>query len=241
MTDRIADTSLRKAAIVAGIAILIMAVAAVVANDVTIERLIVPGDAAATTKNIQSSEMLFRIGMFSWLAILICDLLAAWGLYVFLKPVNTGLSLLMAWFRLVYVAILGAALVNFVIVLLLVGGDGYLAAVGIEQLQVQVVLFLNAFDDTWSLGLEVFGIHIFLLGYLAFKSGYIPKIFGILLFIAFVGYFITSSANLLLPVYEEYEGIVGLVFLIPMVIGEVGLAVWLLWKGVKISEEEVSR
>jgi hypothetical protein len=236
MENQIIDISLRKAAIVAGTAILVMAAAAIFATDVVLSRLIVPGDAAATTDNIRTSEILFRAGIFSWLVVLICDVLAAWGLYVFLKPVNRSLSLLMAWLRLVYAAILGTALLNFIIVLLLVGGDSYLPVLGTDQLQAQVLLFLNAFNDMWSIGLAVFGFHILVLAYLVFKSGYVPKIFGILLFIAFWGYLITYVANLLLPDYENYKTIIELIFIIPMIVGEVGLAVWLLFRGVKVQQ-----
>ena len=233
MTDNLADISLRKAAVVTGVSILIMAVAAVFATDITLRGLVVPEDAATTTTNIKASEMLFRAGIFSWLVILICDVLAAWGLYVFFKPVNRSLSMLMAWFRLVYAAILGAALLNFVNVLLLVRGDDYMAALGMDQLQAQVMLSLNAFDDTWSIGLAVFGFHVLALGYLALKSGYVPKIFSVLLIVAFFGYLVTSFNDLLLPDYEKFKRIIELIFIIPMVTGEVGLAVWLLVKGGK--------
>lgn len=83
MINRVAYISLRKAAIVTGVAILIMAIAAVFATDFVLGSLIVPGDAAATTNNIKASEMLFRTGIFSWLIILICDVLAAWGALYF--------------------------------------------------------------------------------------------------------------------------------------------------------------
>ena len=231
MTNHTADISLRQAAIVTGIAIVVMAVAAVFATDVVLGRLIVPGDAAATFHNIKASETLYRTGIFSWLIILICDVLAAWGLYVFLKPVNKSLSLLMAWFRLVYAAILGAALLNCVDVLLLVRGADQLAAWGVDRLQEHVLLSINAFDGLWSIGLVVFGFHILVLGYLTYKSGYTPKIFGVLLMIAFLGYLIIHSANLLIPDYGNYIKIIEWILLIPMVIGELGLAIWLLFKG----------
>ena len=126
MTNQPSDVSQRQAAIVAGVSIIIMAVAAVVATDLALGRLVVPGDAAATFQNIRSSEMLFRTGIFSWIIILVCDVLAAWGLYVFFKPVNKSLSLLSGWLRLVYAAILGAALVHLIHALLLVRGDAAL-------------------------------------------------------------------------------------------------------------------
>ena len=236
MTNRISDISLRTAAIVAGVSILVMTIAAVVATDFVLGHLVVPGDAAATTGNIDASGMLFRAGVFSWIVVLICDVMAAWGLYVFLRPVNRSLSLIMAWVRLVYAAMLGAAVYNLVVVLLLVRGD-YSRVFGINHLQAQVMLHLDAFDSTWSIGLVVFGIHILLLGYLAFKSGYVPRIFGVLLVIASFGYFIINSINILYDGNENIKTIIGWIFIIPMVVGEVGLGLWLLIRGVKVRLE----
>lgn len=230
--ENINNISLRKAAIITGIAILIMTIAAVSATDLTIGSLTVSDNVAATTNNIKASEMLFRVGIFSWLITLICDVLAAWGLYIFLKPVNKDLSLIMAWLRLVYVALLGTALLNYIKVLLLISGADYVSAFGVDQFQSQVMLLVNSFDKMWSVGLIVFGLHIALVGYLAFKSGYIPKILGILLIIAFAGYVITNLGNLLLPDYDNYKTILGLIFIIPM-LSEVALGLWLLIKGGK--------
>ena len=231
-----AETSYRSAAFVSGLAIVIMTVAAVTATDLTIGNLIVPGDAAATTNNIIASESLFRAGLFSWLVILVCDVLAAWGLYIFLKPVSKGLSLLMAWFRLVYVAILGTSLLSYVIVLLLVSGDNYLMALYMEQLQALVLLLCTTFDKFWSIGLLVFGFHILLLGYLIYKSGYIPKFLGVMLLLACIGYLVTNTMNLLMPGFEELITVLEWVFIIPM-LGEVVLGVWQLIKGVKVELE----
>ena len=122
MTNRNTDLSQRKAAIVAGGSILIVAIVSGFATLFVLDTLFVPGDAAATSDNIKASEMLFRTGLLGWLIILICDVLAAWGLYVFFKRVNKSLSLLTAWLRLLYTAILGVALFNIVIVLLLLSG-----------------------------------------------------------------------------------------------------------------------
>jgi hypothetical protein len=222
--------TLRRAAIISGIAIVIMTIAVFAATDITIGSLIIADNSAATTINIKNSLMQFRFGIFSWLITIICDVLAAWGLYLFLKPVNKDLSLLMAWFRLLYVAILGTSLLNYIKVLLLISGDNYFSGFGVDQIQSQVMLLINAFDNMWSIGLFVFGFHLYLLGYLSYKSGYIPKTFGILLIIAFAGYVITSLANLLLPNYDNYKMIFQLIFIIPM-LSEVALGLWLLIKG----------
>lgn len=101
IANRTVDIPQRTAAIVAGTGLLIMFFAAIFANFFVIESLIVPGDAERTANNIIANESLFRFGIVSFLIVLICDVLVAWALYVFLNPVNKSLSLLAAWFRLV--------------------------------------------------------------------------------------------------------------------------------------------
>jgi hypothetical protein len=229
MTNRIADISLRKAAIVAGFGLLIMGILAPFANFFVLPSLIVPGDAATTANNIMANELLFRIGICSFIIVIILDVVVAWALYVLLKPVNKSLSLLMAWFRLVYATIFGVALANLFSVLLLLSGADYLTVFETDQLHAQVMLSLNAFNDVWAFGLVVFGLHLFVLGYLVFKSGYIPRILGILLIIAGLGYLIDSFAIFLLP---NYEATIGLVTFI----GELLFMLWLLLKGGKIPE-----
>ena len=112
--------------------------------------------------------MLFRIGICSILIVLICDVVVAWALYAFLKQVNKSLSLLTAWFRLVYAVMLGIALLNYVIVLILLNSADYLAVFDTDQMHAQVLLFINTFYDTWGIGLIVFGFHLLILGYIVF-------------------------------------------------------------------------
>lgn len=84
------DVPQREPATVAGVAIIIKVLAAMLSTDV------VPGDVATAFSNIKASELLFRVGIFSWAVILVCDVLAAWGLYIYLRPINQSLSSLMA-------------------------------------------------------------------------------------------------------------------------------------------------
>lgn len=226
------DITLRTAAVISGIAILAMTIAAIVATNFTIGSLIVIDNPAATTNNLMSGEFLFRVGLSCWMIILISDVIVAWGLYIFLKSVHKDLSLLMAWSRLIYAAVLGAAMINYVNILWLISNNSSVAKSGIDNIHLQVVLLLNSFDNTWSLGLVVFGIHLLLLGYLAYKSKSIPKVFGILLMIAFAGYIIINLGNLLLPDYENYKNIIQFIFIIPM-LSEVALGIWLLLMGGK--------
>ena len=240
MAKIVNDVSRRKAALAAGISIVVMAVVAGFSFGFVLDSLVVSGDAATTVANILASETLFRAGVFGWIVILILDVIVAWALYVVLKGANKSLSLLAAWFRLVYAAILGVSLLSFVLVLLLVSGADYLKAFEPDQLAALVLLFLNAFYGIWGIGLVIFGCHLLLLGYLVFKSDYIPKILGVLLVIASFGYLIVSLGNLLLPTYEAYIEMIELVFTLPMIIGELGLGLWLLFKGGKESVIESS-
>jgi hypothetical protein len=110
MTDRNTQTSQRKAAIVAGLGLLLMMVLAIFANFVVLEGLVVPGDATATARNIAANEPQFRAGIACLASVAVLDVVVAWALYVFLIQVNKNLSLLTAWFRLAYATILVVAL-----------------------------------------------------------------------------------------------------------------------------------
>ncbi len=228
MKNRITDISLRQAAIIAGTALLIMTILAVFAEFFVRQNLIVPGDAETTAKNILSNELLFRIAVCSYLIVAILDVIVAWALYVFLRPVNKSLSLLTAWLRVVYAVILAIVLVNFIIALHLLSKANYLSVFETKQLHAHAMLFLNAFDLGWSIGIIIFGFHLFILGYLFLKvPGYITKILGILVMIAGLGYIIDNFIILITPSYST--NIAMFTF-----IGEVLLIIWLLIKGIRL-------
>jgi len=232
------DISMHKAATVAGFAIIIMTLAAVVATDIAIGPLIELGNPTATIQNIKSNLMLFRVGIVSWIVVLICDIIAAWGLYVFLSPVDNSISLLSAWLRIVYTSILGTSILNLNYVLELIVSEYHLTTIGYTNLESQTWLFLNSFDSSWSVGLVVFSIHIFFLGYLGYKSTYIPKLLSVFLIIGFVGYMLIHLFNLLIPQFQNLLQILEWIFIIPM-LSEVAFGLWLVVKGknVKIDKK----
>jgi hypothetical protein len=229
MIDYSNDISLRKAAIVAGFGLLIMTIFAIFAHFFVFKNLIMPGDATTTVNNIMGKETLFRTGIFSYIIVIVMDIVVAWALFVFLKPVNKSLSLLTAWFRVVYATIFAIALNNLFNVLQLLNRADYLKVLETGQLRAQVMLSLNAFTDGWAIGFVFFGLHLGLLGYLVFKSNYIPKFLGILLIIAGVGYLIDNIGEFLVPNFN---------LAINMVTGwgELIFMFWLLIKGSKIQE-----
>jgi hypothetical protein len=233
MTTRAVDLSQRQAALVAGFALLAMAILSLFFNFFVLEDLIVSGDAATTANNILASEGLFRVGVASILVVIVLDVVAAWALYEFLKPVNGSLALLTAWFRLVFATVFGVAVLNLFLALELVEGDGYLAVLDPTQVHAQMLFFLEAFDYGWLIGLVLFGLHLAGLGYLVLRSGYVPRVLGVLLIAAALGYLIDSFAHFLLSNYDDYETVFLLVVAVPGVVGELSFAVWLLAKGGK--------
>ena len=193
--------------------------------------LIAPGDAARTASNIAASEGLFRIGMASDSIVFLIEILLTVLLYVLLKPVNKTLSLAAAFSRLAMTVIQGINLLNHFIVLLLISGTGYLAVFAPDQLQALVMLFLNAHESVVLIWGLFFALHLWVSGYLVYKSGYLPKFLGILLLIVSICYLIQDFGNMLFPQYKAlFTSIGGLAFL------EIAFPLWLLIKGVNAEQ-----
>ena len=224
-----------KTARVAGILFLIMIAASFLATGFVRVTLIVPGDATATANNIMASESQFRSGIVGHLVVLITDLGVSILLYVLLKPVSKTLSLVAAVFRLIMVAMRGINLLSHFFALLLLSGAGYLTVFETDQLHALVLLFLTAFEDGVLIDYVFFSLHLFFVGYLVFKSGYLPRILGVLLIIGSFGYLTNSLTGFLFP---GYEAIVTQIVLVPSAIMELPLFLWLLIKGVNVEQWE---
>ena len=220
MTNNATETSPLIYARVAGFAYLFVFIFGFLANAFGI----VPGDAAKTANNIMASETLFRMGIASWLIVLVADAVVAWALYVLLVPVHRSLSLLAAWFRLVFVAIFAINLLGLFIAMQLVGGADV----------AQAMQFLNIYDYGVNIAFVFFGIHISILGYLVFKSEYLPRILGVLLMVASVGYLIDSFASIISSSYASNDVAFWLIVAAPAVISELSITLWLLIKGVNV-------
>jgi Domain of unknown function (DUF4386) len=213
------DIPQSQAAIVVGLGLLIMAIAAFFANFFVLETLVVPEDAAKTVSNIMENQMLFRFSIAGFVVVLLCDVLVAWALYVFLKPVNQSLSMLAAIFRLVYTAIFAAALFNLANAFQLVSGAEQLSVFTAEQLQAQVMMSLESFQYGWLIALVFFGFHLLVLGYVVMKSVYVPKVLGVLLLVAGFAYIVDSFAHFLLPNYADYKTLFLLIVAVPGILG----------------------
>ena len=228
MTSVIADTSRRRAAVIAGVGYLIVFLLAIFANFFVRTNLIEADDPAATASNIVDSEALFRFGLVAFLVVFIVDVVIAWALYILFKKVNTEVSLLSAWFRLVYTVFLGVALIFFFVALQLLSGADYLDVLDTSQLDTHALVALDAFNYTWLIGLAAFGVHLGVMGYLIVKSGEVTKALGSLLMIAGAAYITDTVANALLSNYDDFEALFLTIVVIPSVIAELWLTIWLL-------------
>jgi hypothetical protein len=213
--------SIRAASLTAGVGLLLISVLAAVGYVAIVQRLVTPGDPVATATDILGSAGLFRLGVAMLYVVVVLDVLVAWALLGVFESVNRSVSRLAAWFRLAYAAVFMVAIGHLAGVPDLLGSTGYSTAFSTEQLQGQAMVKVEAFHDTYMAGLILFGVHLLILGYLAFRSGYVPKVIGVLLAVAGVGYVVDS----LVTVFTE-----GTPFTISTVtfLGEFLLALWLL-------------
>ncbi|AOW93503.1 hypothetical protein BFN03_14875 [Rhodococcus sp. WMMA185] len=216
-TDRLARTTGWLYLALAGLGML---------GPLTLESFVVPGDASATADSIAQSPWLFDISLVTWIAIVAVDVVLSVTLYLLLAPAGRALSLTAAAFRLVYSAVLGALLIlPFLARALLTDGSG-----DAVDPQNQALAALEAFARGFLLALVFFGFHLLTLGLLLLRSRYVPRIFGVLLVAAGAGYIADSLLQL---ITDAGGGAISAVLLTPAVIGEIGLAVWLLVKGVQ--------
>ena len=231
------DLSINKLAGLTGVGYLLIFITGIYANFFVLENLIVTGDAVLTTTNLSANAMLLRTGIMSFVIMVVLDVLLAWSLYIIFKPVNKNLSLLSGWLRLVNATVFSIALYHLLGVVHLTAGPDYLKTMASDQISAHIMISIAAFNNTWLIGLIFFGLHLPLLGYLAIRSGFIPKILGILLIIAGAGYLIDSMANFLFVGYADYKDFFSMIVIVPGIIGELSFTLWLLLKGVKKQPE----
>lgn len=229
MANRTAETSPLVYARVAGALWLILAIAGGSAF-IFLSSLIVHGDAEATVDNIVASESLFRFGIMSDLFGQTVFILLVLVLYRLLKPVSGNAASLMVMFVIVSVSIQSINMLNQIAVLLLLSGADYLAVFSADQLDALVLLFLNLHEAGFQIIAQIsFGLWLLPQGLLVYKSGFFPRILGVLLMIATFGYLIDVVTFFLFPDFDV--NIAQFTF-----IGEVTMLLWLLIKGVNVEQ-----
>jgi len=222
--------SIRTASVIAGASLLLMAALAGFGYIVAVDGLVAYDDATRNATNILESSGLFRSGIISLYIVITLDLVVAWGLYRVFTPVNRTLSAVGAWMRIVYGGIFAVAVAQLVRVLRLLNTGGA-ATEGTDPRYAEALAGVNRFADIYDAGLILFGAHLLIIGWLAFKAGYVPKWLGVLLVASGVGYVVDGVGALLSA--GPWTDVSTFTF-----IGEFLLAVWLVIRGRRITLNE---
>jgi hypothetical protein len=228
ISQKIADLSPRKTARMAGLFYLIFILTTVLASYIR-GNIIVSGDAMATANNIVSSQGLFRVGFVTELVSALFFVLTAWALYVLLKPVNKNLALLLLVLNLGGVAVECLNALNLFAALQFLNGANYLSVFQTGQLQAMAMSSLNLYTNGFLIAQIFFSVWLLPLGYLVYKSRFLPKFLGLLLILDFFGNMSWFLQGFLLPDYKilAYPGN-AISF-----IAEIALTAWLLIMAVK--------
>ena len=221
-------SSMNRTAKIAGLFYLIFVILLPLATTIR-SQLIVLGDAAATAQKITANELLFRISFLTELVSALFFVLAAWALYALLKKVNKNLALLFLLLNLCGVAIECMSVLNLSTAVSLLNGADYLTVFSTGQLQAQALWHVDMYNNGFMIAQIFFGAWLLPLGYLVYRSGFLPRFLGILLIVDFFGVLIWFLQFFLLPEADViiYPGLAA------GFIAEVSLTLWLLVKGVK--------
>jgi len=193
--------------------------------------LVVPGDAAATANSISASRFLWFAGITGDLLMQVLDVPLIVLFYLLLRAVNEGLALFATLINLVQTAVLVANKLNLVVAAFLLENAGYLGALPVEQRHALSYLAIRLHEYGLGVGFIFFGFACLVHGYLIFRSRFFPATLGVLLFIAGLSYLTNSFALLLAP---SLASAMFPAVLLPALVGELALAVWLIVKGVNL-------
>ena len=233
MKDKMKNSiSLSKAALTAGIGLLIMTLTVPFAEFKILPDLVNPNNALETANNITENSFSFNSAIFLIFITIIADIFVAWALYVFLKPVNKSLALLTAWFRLLYTSVYLVAVTNLIKVFTLSKGSSYFLSNSQEQISEFMLFYIKSYKYEWFFGLVLFGIYLIMLGFLVLKASYIPKLMGWLLIIAGIGYVIGHLKVFFYPDLNTS-------FSMFTALGELVFMLWLLIKGSRTKEFQI--
>jgi Domain of unknown function (DUF4386) len=227
------DNSQRTAAKVAGVAGLLAFVLVVFGNYVLLEPLVVPRNAVDTARNILAHQTQFRFALACFITYDIGGIVLLTSLYVIFAPVNRGLALAGALFRLVFVMLWLVAPLNSLGALRLLNDATYLQVFEPDRLQALARAQIAASFDDYYVGLPFFGLAATVCAWLWLKSGYIPKGLSIFGVIASAWCVLCAFIYLIFPTFNKVVN--DYIFDSPMAIFELLVSFWLLFKGLQPS------
>ena len=202
----------RSASWIGGIALLLIAVLAGAGYFGALAPLITAGDATKTAADIAESESQFRLGVLCMVLAAVLDVVVAAVLLAVLEPVNRMVATTAAWFRIAYSAVFLVAITQLAIVPTLLGDPQ------------SAMNALESYNIIWHTGLILFAVHLLIVGYLGFRSGFMPKVLAVLIAVAGIGYLLDGIGTVLAADYTPTISTFTFV-------GEVALIGWLMWKG----------
>ena len=230
MTLRTIEPAQRTAAKVAGFLYLFQMATAIFGESYVRGQLIVRGDATRTAQNIIGAERLFRLSIAGDLVTYTTVIVLIWALYVVVRPVDKNLALLAVLFRLAENAVLCVATVNSLVALRLLSGADYLKSFEASQLHSLARLALTAQGLGMNVAFILLGLGSTVFAYLLLKSRYVPKALAAWGIFSSLVLAIVTWAIMVLP---RLGDVMGLAYMAPMGIYEVGLGLWLLVKGIQ--------
>lgn len=226
MTGGTVDSSPRLYARMAGLSYLIGSVVSVFGQLIVLDSLVVSGNATATATNILARESLFRLGFVSSLMTVPFHLVWAVLFYGLFRPVHRSVSSLAGFVMLVACGMWALSSLFYLGPLLVLQGESSLSAFAPEQLQALAFMLLKLNAQAYDVGLVFFGFWCVLIGYLIFKSTFLPRIIGVLEVFAGLGYLVLLWRPLAHYLYPYSLALAG-----P---GEISLMLWLLVRGVDV-------
>jgi hypothetical protein len=223
-----------KIAIGTGSALFLIAVVAGFSFGFAHNTLMLEGDAMATLHNLQTNIGLFRGEIAGWLVIFLLDLLVSFGICYYFRSSTVKWSITASTLRIAYSAVLGGAIVPLFMAERLVTTAALEAATAMRTAQ-----YIDLFEQIWSCGLILFGVHLMALGWVNFKSQYGSRFWGALLMIAGLGYSLVHTLlNFPMGLKRSTIETIEQILMLPMILGELGFAGWLIWKGIKAQRVE---
>lgn len=216
----------------AGVAMLLSLVFGLIGELYLPGKIIVAGDAAATAANITGNPTLFRLTFASYLVEGICDVALCVFWYILLKPVDRNLALLSAFFGIVSMVTFAVAQASFFASSLVLRETGGMLAFSVEQRQALALLSIRIAGMIAWLFVCMYGIATMIRGYLIMRSGYLPRVLGILFIIGGAGFFLRSATYIVAPSYSSP------VLLLPMALAGIPMMFWLLFRGIDTQRVE---
>ncbi len=189
------------------------------------------GNPSAMIANIIAMEPLYRFGIAAALVCYTAFLVVPLLLYRLLSPVGRSAAILMVVFAVVNVPIALLSIVEKLDVLSLLNRAGHVPTIPSDQVRAQVVGLLQNYDNGMLVGQIFAGLWLIPFGYLVFKSGFIPRLLGLVLIAGGLGYLLTVFGQVLIPSYDQLP--IASVDTLPAGVGEIGICLWLLIVGIR--------